>query len=53
MIPQDIELVDIPEKAVVPEEVKVLIQDTKQKIIDERERKGTIKVLVKIRRKIL
>lgn len=41
-MPQNIELFDIPEKAEVPEEVKTLIQETKQKVIEEMERKGKV-----------
>ncbi|XP_026322299.1 IQ and AAA domain-containing protein 1-like isoform X2 [Hyposmocoma kahamanoa] len=39
LTPCNIELVHIPEKAEVSEEVKILIEETKQKIIEEMERK--------------
>lgn len=41
-MPQNIELIDIPEKAEVLEEVKMLIQETKQKVIEEMEKKGKV-----------
>lgn len=42
LMPHDIELIDIPEKAEVPEDVKTLIQESKQKVIEEMERKGKV-----------
>lgn len=42
LTPHDIELVDIPEKAEVSEDVKILIEETKLKITEERERKGKV-----------